>query len=49
MNGQLTIDDLQYHHRSDPPRYPDCDTFTVVVSGALGRTASWRACYTQAS
>ncbi|HWA59176.1 MAG TPA: hypothetical protein VG692_18125 [Gemmatimonadales bacterium] len=49
VSGQLAIDDLQYQHRSGPTRYPDRYAFTLGVSGALGRAASWRALYTQVS
>ncbi len=49
LAGQLAIDDLQYRNRGGATRYPDRYAVTLQADGALGRTASWRALYTQVS
>jgi len=49
IQGQLAIDDVSYQDRSAPDRNPDRWALTLAASGALGRRASWRALYTQAS
>ena len=47
--AQLALDDLTYKNRGSPTRNPDRYAFTLAAFGPLGRTASWRALYTQAS
>lgn len=49
VEGQLALDDLQYKNRGSATRYPDRYALALGVHGALGRAASWRALYTQAS
>ncbi len=49
VQAQLGIDDLQYENPTGAGRYPNRWALTATAFGALGRSASWRAFYTQAS
>ena len=49
LETQLALDDLTYKDRGSPTRNPDRWAFTLMGFGPLGRRASWRAYYTQAS
>ncbi|MEO8201844.1 MAG: hypothetical protein ABI679_15040 [Gemmatimonadota bacterium] len=49
LQAQLALDDLTYKHRNAPDRNPDRWAFTLMGTGPLAHTASWRALYTQAS
>ncbi|MGE0352275.1 MAG: hypothetical protein AB7Q69_03465 [Gemmatimonadales bacterium] len=47
--AQLALDDLTYKNRGSPTRNPDRWALTLMAFGPLGRRASWRSYYTQAS
>jgi hypothetical protein len=49
LQGQLALDDLTYKDRGSSTRNPDRWALTLMGFGPLGRQASWRAFYTQAS
>ena len=49
LQGQFALDDLTYKDRGSASRNPDRWAFTLMAFGPLGRQASWRAFYTQAS
>ena len=49
IEAQLALDDLTYKDRGSPTRNPDRWAFTLMGFGPLGRYASWRGFYTQAS
>ncbi len=46
---QLALDDIQTQKINDSTMYPNRWAFTITGFGALGRTMSWQALYTQAS
>ena len=49
LQGQFALDDLTYKDRGSATRNPDRWAFTLMGFGPLGRRASWRGFYTQAS